>query len=458
MYRTLDPSTGELLQRYETATEDEISAALRTVGKAFAKQRASSFEQRGGLLERIADKLEQKAAEYGELMALEMGKPLAQGIAEAQKCAWVCRYYADNAERLLATEERSSDGSDAYVRFDPIGAVLAIMPWNFPFWQLFRFAVPAIAAGNTVLLKHAENVPGCAEAIEGIWRDAGAPDGLVANLRVEVDRVADVIRDPAVRAVTFTGSARGGRAVAECAGAALKKTVLELGGSDPYVVLEDADVERAADTCVTARMVNGGQTCVAAKRLIVVDAVRDEFTARVVERMRERRFGAPTAEPPPHLGPMARADLRDALHRQVTESVAAGAALRLGGEIPEGPGFYYPPTVLADVPRDAPAFREETFGPVAAIVPVRDEAEAIERANESPYGLGGAVFTRDTERGERIARDRIQVGCCVVNDFVRSDPRLPFGGIKDSGWGRELSEFGLREFVNVKTVVVGRPD
>jgi succinate-semialdehyde dehydrogenase/glutarate-semialdehyde dehydrogenase len=348
------------------------------------------------------------------------------------------------------------DGGDAFVAFRPLGTVLAIMPWNFPFWQVLRFAAPALMAGNAALLKHAPSVQGCAEASENLFLRAGAPEGLFANLRISEARTEGVLRDPRVAAVTFTGSTRGGRAVAAIAGSELKKSVLELGGSDPYVVLEDADVEAAALTCVTSRLINGGQSCVSAKRFIVVAPLVERFTGRVVELMRAKVPGDPLAGTDPDLGPLARPDLRDALHDQVERTVAAGARLLLGGRIPERAGSWYPPTVLADVPEGSPAHAEETFGPVAAVVPARDEDEAVRLANSSPYGLGAAVFTRDRARGERIAVERLQAGCCFVNDFVRSDPRLPFGGIKHSGYGRELAAFGIREFVNVKSVFVKR--
>lgn len=458
-FRSIDPATGKPLRDYAAHDAAEVRLRLQRAEAAAAGWAEAPVSARAETLRRAAAILRARSDEYATLMAREMGKPLPQGRAEAEKCAWACNWFADEAGRILQSRPtRSAPGTaalDGEISFAPLGCVLAIMPWNFPFWQLVRFAAPALVAGNAVLLKHAENVPGCADALESLWEEAGTPRGVFQNLRVEVDRVPGVIQDPIVRAVTFTGSTRGGRAVAACAGAALKKTVLELGGSDPYVILEDADVAMAARTCVAARMVNGGQTCVAAKRLIVVNPVREEFTEHVVAGMKALRLGAPEGVPAPDLGPLARADLRDALQDQVDRSVADGARLLLGGAIPTGPGFFYPPTVLTDVSPGTAAFREETFGPVAAIVPAADEEAAIQLANDSTFGLGAAVFTRDRKRGEHIAHQRLQAGSCTVNDFVRSDPRLPFGGIKDSGWGRELSEFGLLEFVNVKSVVVG---
>jgi len=460
---SVDPATGETFEEHHEHDHGELTLRLDLATEAARKWADTPVENRVAVLRAAARLLRERAGDHAAVMAREMGKPLPQGRAESEKCAAVCDWFADHAVAMLRPRDvppaPGADGGPLHeqVVFAPIGPVLAIMPWNFPFWQAFRFAAPAVAAGNVVLLKHAESVQGCARAIEELLRSAEAPAGVLQNLAIGVSRVGDVIRHPAVTAVTFTGSVRGGRAVAEAAGGAVKKTVLELGGSDPYVVLADADLEHAARTCVTARLVNGGQTCVAAKRFVVVDTVRAEFTRRVVEEMRSRTVGDPRSEPPPDLGPLARGDLRDALHAQVEGSVARGARKLVGGEIPSGPGFFYPPTVLADVREGMPAYHEETFGPVAAILPARDEDDAIRIANDTSFGLGAAVFTRDLERGERIARERLQAGFCAVNDFVRSDPRLPFGGIKESGWGRELSEFGLREFVNVKTVVVGAP-
>jgi len=382
-----------------------------------------------------------------------MGKLIPQGIAEVEKCAWVCDYFADNAERFLAPEEVPTEFLRSYVAFQPLGCILAIMPWNFPFWQVFRFGAAALMAGNTIVLKHAPNVTTTALALEGLFREAGFPEGVFQILLTPVERVPAVIEHPAIAAVTFTGSTRAGRIVAAQAGAALKKTVLELGGSDPYIVLEDADLEATVETCVAARLINSGQSCIAAKRFIVLESIREAFEEAFVEAMRQQVMGAPS-DRSATLGPLARQDLRDTLHQQVQTSLERGARLLLGGDIPSLPGWFYPPTVLTDVRPGMPVFDEETFGPVAAIVPARDEREAIALANASAYGLGAAVFTQDRERGERIAREALQAGSCFVNTFVRSDPRLPFGGIKQSGWGRELAIYGIREFVNIKTVCV----
>jgi len=448
-FTTLNPSTGQPLRTYAALSESELARAVETAEARFGEWSATELASRAERLRAAAALLRAGREKYARLMAEEMGKPLDQGGAEIDKCALVCEHYAEHAAAYLAREGTREE----YVAFRPLGVVLAVMPWNFPFWQVLRFAAPALMAGNAVLLKHAENVLGCAEAIEALLARAGFPAGLFRWIPVEIERVPALIRQPAVRAVTLTGSPRAGRAVAAAAGAALKKTVLELGGSDPYVVLADADVALAARACVTARMINGGQTCVAAKRFIVVDAVREEFTRRVVSAMGDLRWGDPLSGPV-DLGPLARVDLRDALHDQVRRSLAAGATCALGGEVPAGPGAFYPPTVLLDVRPGAAAFDEETFGPVACVVPARDEQQALELANASSYGLGAAIFTRDTARGEYLARERLEAGVCAVNDFVRSDPRLPFGGVKDSGYGRELGGFGIREFTNVKTVTV----
>jgi succinate-semialdehyde dehydrogenase/glutarate-semialdehyde dehydrogenase len=383
-------------------------------------------------------------------MALEMGKPIVQGEAEVDKCALTCDYYAEHAEAFLAPQPRQTDATKSYVRFDPLGPVLAVMPWNFPFWQVFRFAAPALMAGNAAILKHASNVPRCALQIEAVFREAGFPRGLFATVLVGSAAVAGLIADPRIVAVTLTGSEHAGRQVAERAGRELKKTVLELGGSDPFIVLADADVAAAARTAADARLVNSGQSCIAAKRFIVVEPVADAFTARFADELRARRLGDPLARDT-QVGPQARVDLRDDLHRQVEESVKRGARLVLGGEVPAGRGAFYPPTLLSAVDKGMPAFDEETFGPVAAVIRAKDEADAIRLANDSDFGLGAALWTQDGTRAEQLAA-RIEAGAVFVNGLVKSDPRLPFGGVKRSGYGRELSEYGIREFVNIKSV------
>ena len=403
-------------------------------------------------MKKAAAILRERKPDLAQLMAAEMGKPLKQGTAEVEKCAWVCDYYAASAEAHLAPEVVKTEAARSYVAFEPLGVVLAIMPWNFPFWQVFRFAAPSLMAGNVGVLKHASNVPGCALAIQEIFLQAGFPEGAFRTLLIGSEHVKGLIENPHVRAVTLTGSTPAGKAVAAQAGGVLKKTVLELGGSDAYLVLEDADLETAAETCVNSRLINAGQSCIAAKRFIVVEPVFDAFTARFVALMRGKKMGDPLADGT-DLGPQARHDLRDGLHKQVLASIEQGATLLLGGTIPPGAGAYYPPTVLTDVKPGMPAYEEELFGPVAALLRAKDEADAVRIANDSVFGLGAAVFTRDTARGERVAR-AIEAGATFVNSLVASDPRLPFGGIKESGYGRELGVFGIREFVNVKTVYV----
>jgi len=452
-FESINPATGESIRTWDVMTREHTEELLDGAVAAQRAWRESEWSRRTAALRKAAELLERDKEKHACLMTSEMGKPIGEARSEAEKCAWLCRYYADNAERFLQPQPVETDYAASYVAFEPLGVVLAIMPWNFPYWQVFRFAVPALAAGNGGLLKHAPNVQGCADAIESLFHEAGIPEELFRVLRIEESAVADIIGDSRVAAVTLTGSVRAGRSVAQAAGAALKKTVLELGGSDGYVVLADADLDAALDQCVRGRLLNSGQSCIAAKRFIVVDAVREEFTRRLLERMKQVRMGDPMNEDS-DIGPLARPDLRVNLHRQVTESVQHGARCLLGGEIPEGRGSYYPVTVLADVGPGMPAYEEELFGPVAAVLAAKDEADALRIANDTEYGLGAAIFTGDAKHGEQVARDSLRAGSAFVNLFVRSDPRLPFGGIKSSGYGRELSEFGIREFVNVKTVVV----
>jgi succinate-semialdehyde dehydrogenase / glutarate-semialdehyde dehydrogenase len=452
-FQTINPTTGAVVATYETVSPEARQTIIAGAHQAHVVWRHVSFRDRAALMRRAAEVLRENAADYARLMAEEMGKPIRDGVAEIQKCAGGCDYYAENAERILAPEPVATEARKSYVAFNPIGVVLAVMPWNFPFWQVFRFAAPGLMAGNAGLLKHASNVPACALAIEQVFREAGFPENLFRTLLIPTQDVNAVIEHPLVRAVTLTGSGPAGRAVASKAGAMLKKTVLELGGSDPYLVLEDADLEQAAALCARGRLLNNGQSCIAAKRFIVVDKVRSRFEALFVERMGAVKYGDPLNEQT-ELGPLARHDLRDALHDQVQRSIALGARCLLGGRIPDHRGAYYPPTVLTDLRKGMPAYEEELFGPVASVIPVKDEEEAIAAANESVFGLGGAVLTKDLERGERIARDRIESGSVYVNEVVRSDARLPFGGVKESGYGRELSGYGIKEFVNIKSVYV----
>jgi succinate-semialdehyde dehydrogenase / glutarate-semialdehyde dehydrogenase len=447
---SINPATGEVLGTLSEHTPAEVERILAATERAFVQWRTCPFVERADRMREVARLLRAKRRDYAQVMALEMGKPVTQGEAEVEKCALAVDFYAEHAERFLADQPRATEASRSWIRFDPLGPVLAVMPWNFPFWQVFRFAAPALMAGNAALLKHASNVPRCALEIEQLFRAAGFPESLFSTVLVGAARVPALIADPRVRAVTLTGSDRAGSEVGEKAGRELKKTVLELGGSDPFIVLEDADLDAAARTAASARLVNSGQSCIAAKRFVVVQAVADAFLERFVAEMRSRKMGDPLARDT-EVGPQARRDLRDGLHRQLEASVTRGARILLGGRVPDGPGAFYPPTVLAAVEPGMPVFDEETFGPVAAVIRARDEAEAIAIANASPFGLGASLWTRDRGRAERIV-SRIEAGSVFVNALVRSDPRLPFGGIKRSGYGRELSEYGIREFVNVKTI------
>ena len=449
---SVNPATGEEIKRYETFSEAEVDRCLDHSAAAFERLRRTSFDERAGWMRAAAEILESRKQAFGELMTREMGKPLAQSVAEIEKCAWVCRYYADEAERFLRDEPAGTDAVRSYVAFQPLGPVLAVMPWNFPFWQVFRFAAPALMAGNTGLLKHASNVTGCGRAIAEVFAGTGFPEHAFQTLQIGSDAVEAVIADGRVRAATLTGSEGAGRAVGAAAGRAIKPSVLELGGSDPFIVLADADLDRAVEIGVKARMQNTGQSCIAAKRFIVEAPVFDAFAERYTERVAALRVGDPLGDV--DAGPLARADLRDEVHGQVQRALKEGATLLTGGEYLDGPGFFYAPTVLADVTPGTVAFTEEIFGPAASLVRARDVDHAVELANDSPFGLGGAVFTEDRAKGESVAL-RLEVGCAFVNEMVKSDPRLPFGGVKASGYGRELSGFGIRAFVNVKAVWVG---
>jgi succinate-semialdehyde dehydrogenase / glutarate-semialdehyde dehydrogenase len=453
--RSINPATGATNGEYGEMSSEEVATVLAHANHAFQEWRRRSISDRALPMRAAGRLLRERARQYARLMAEEMGKPVNEGVAECEKCALTCDYYADNTERFLAPEMVSTgaEGARSFVAFQPLGVVLAVMPWNFPFWQVMRFAAPALMAGNAAVLKHSANVPGCAVALESLLKEAGFPRDLFRPLMIGSDAVAAVIESPHVRAVTLTGSGPAGRAVARKAGEMLKKTVLELGGSDAYLVLEDADLELAATVSAKGRLINSGQSCIAAKRFVVVESVRSEFEGLLVEKMQAARVGDPTDERT-EIGPMARHDLRDQLHKQVQDSIAGGARCLCGGHVPDDPGAYYPPTVLTDVQLGMPAYEEELFGPVAAVIPVESEAGAIETANDSVFGLGGGVFTRDLERGERLAVEEIEAGSVFVNDAVRSDPKLPFGGVKESGYGRELSHFGIREFVNIKSIVV----
>ncbi len=451
--QTINPATGANGRAYPVTSDDDVARAIDAADAAFRDWRDVAFADRAALIRKAAQLLRTRSDAFAKLISEEMGKVVREGQAEIEKCAMTCEYYADNAESFLARMPVAIDKRPAFVTFRPLGVVLAVMPWNFPFWQVVRFAAPALMAGNAALLKHASNVPGCALALEQLFADAGFPNGLFRALLIPSSRVSPIIEDRRVAAVTLTGSTEAGRAVAKKAGEMLKKTVLELGGSDAYLILEDADIDAAAVTCAKSRLLNAGQSCIAAKRFIVIESVRERFEEKLIAEMAKVTFGDPLLDTT-GIGPLARHDLRDQVHDQVTRSIAAGATLRLGGVIPANAGAFYPPTVLTGVRRGAAAFHEEVFGPVAPIISARDEGEAIAIANDSLFGLGAAVFTKDTARGERIAAEKLEAGVCYVNELVRSDPRLPFGGVKESGYGRELSAFGIREFVNIKSVLV----
>ncbi|MCX7909006.1 MAG: NAD-dependent succinate-semialdehyde dehydrogenase [Ignavibacteria bacterium] len=450
---TINPSTEEVLNEYEELTETEIQRKIEISTKRFKDWSWTPISKRCELLMNVSNVLLASKEKLARLITLEMGKPLRQSYAEIEKCAWVCRYYAENAEIQLSDIEIPTEMTDSYVTFQPLGPILAIMPWNFPFWQVFRFLAPNLAAGNTALLKHSRNTMGCAIEIENTLLQAGFPEGVFQNLVISSDKVAKIIEDPTVKGVTLTGSTPVGKDVAKLSGSNLKKTVLELGGSDPYVVLKDADLDRTVETCVNARLINNGQSCIAAKRFIVERPIFEEFVARFIKIISQKKLGNPLDDDT-EVGPLAREDLRFELANQVKRSVEIGDRLVLGGRVPQQKGFYYEPTVILVNNTDSPVFKEETFGPVAAIISAEDEEMAIELANMTDFGLGAAIFTSDIEKGNFIAKTKLQAGCCFVNDFVKSDPRLPFGGIKDSGYGRELSVFGIREFVNIKTVCV----
>jgi succinate-semialdehyde dehydrogenase/glutarate-semialdehyde dehydrogenase len=450
-FRATNPATGEQGPLYRGHTPGEARQIATLASLAFGDWRKTSFELRAGLMGRAAALLRERADRYALLMAREMGKPISAGRVEIEKCADHIEHFAAQAHRYLAAEPVDLPGEKAFVTFNPLGVILAVMPWNFPFWQVVRFAAPALMAGNTALLKHASNVPGSALAIEELFRDAGFPEHVFRTLLIPSGGVKALIEDPAVAAVTLTGSVAAGRSVATQAGAVLKKCVLELGGSDPYLVLADADVADAARICAAARMVNGGQSCIAGKRFIVDRRILAAFETALVEEMGRFEMRDPLDEES-GFGPMVSVPARDQIHDQVLASVRGGARLLLGGEIPARPGAWYPPTVLTDVRPGLPAHDEEIFGPVAAIIAAQDEADAIRIANDSEFGLGSGVLTADLARGERIAAEALEAGTSFVNGNVRSYSRMPFGGVKNSGYGRECSAYGIREFVNIKSV------
>lgn len=451
--KSINPYDGSLIANYDQVSADELERLLDMSVNQWCEWRAVPFGKKQSLLLRLAELLRERKELLASIITCEVGKLISESKAEIEKCAWVCEYYAENAQRFLYPEEIITEYNKAQIQYHSIGTVLAIMPWNFPFWQVFRFAAPTLMAGNVGILKHASNVSGCSLAIEGLFRDAGYPDGTFISLLLKGSETVKVIEDKRIAAVTITGSTAAGKAVAEAAGRTLKKTVLELGGSDPYIILEDADIDLAVEKCVAGRLLNAGQSCIGAKRFIVTDAIYDKFIPAFVSKMQEAKMGDPFVEETT-LAPLANKSFREDLHFQVEKSIEMGAELLTGGAIPKGEGAFYPPTVLVNVKKGMPAYNQELFGPVASVIKVANEDEAIEVANDTVFGLGAAIFTRDLKRGERIASESIKAGAVFVNDFVKSDPRLPFGGVKESGYGRELSVYGIREFTNIKTIVV----
>lgn len=451
--QSINPYTGEVVNFYAGHQPDQVNFLIEEVDQAWYLWKKTGFPERQKLMLKLADLLEEREKSLADLITQEMGKINREAIGEIRKCAWVCRYYAGHAETFLKNETIQTEASESYLSYQPIGTVLAVMPWNFPFWQVFRFLAPALMAGNTGILKHASNVPGCAMAIEQLVADAGFPKNVFRTILVGGSAVKMVIDHPKIKAVTLTGSTPAGKAVASAAGFALKKTVLELGGSDPYLILEDADIREAARLCVASRLLNAGQSCIGAKRFIVLEKVYEAFKTEFVNLMQQATFGDPMEEGTT-IGPLARKDLRDELHQQVMSSVGQGANILCGGYLPAGDHAFYPPTVLENVRPGMPAYHEELFGPVASLFHVKNEEEALLLANDTVFGLGAGIFTSDLEKGKTLAEKGLEAGCVFVNDFVKSDPRLPFGGVKESGYGRELSTIGIREFVNLKTIVV----
>jgi succinate-semialdehyde dehydrogenase/glutarate-semialdehyde dehydrogenase len=451
--KSINPFNGKTIKTYKEHSPKEIDKKIIQTHKTWLAWKEIDIEDRSVLMMNLAKILNAKKEQLAKLMTVEMGKPILAGIAEAEKCAKVCEYYAENSKEFLKDQIIKTNASKSFVAFEPIGVVLAIMPWNFPFWQVFRFLAPNLMAGNCGILKHASNVSGCALAIEEMVLEAGFPKYTFQTLLVSGKKINPIIENPLIKAITLTGSTAAGKNVAEKAGSVLKKCVLELGGSDPYIILEDADLEQAAEACVNSRMINNGQSCIAAKRFIVVKSIEKDFIKLFKQKMESKLMGNPI-DKKIELGPQARTDLRDELHEQVKKSVKKGAKCILGGEIPKGKGAFYPATILTNVKKGMPAYDDELFGPVASIITVKDEREAIEVANDSVFGLGSAIFTKDVKKGEKIAKYQLQAGSAFVNEFVKSDPRLPFGGINQSGFGRELSSFGIHEFVNIKTIYI----
>ncbi|TMM31201.1 NAD-dependent succinate-semialdehyde dehydrogenase [Polaribacter aestuariivivens] len=447
---TINPATEEEIKSYERISSKEAKEKVAKANETYKTWKKTSFEERSKLMNKLATIFEENVEEYAQLTTQEMGKIIKQSRSEIEKCAKICRYYADNIEELLADQTVETEAQKSYVTFQPLGVTLAVMPWNFPFYQVIRFAAPAVMTGNTGVLKHASNVQGCAFALEDAFKKAGFPQGVFTNLNLDSKDIKEIIEDENIVAVTLTGSEPAGRSVAKIAGENLKKTVLELGGSDAYIILEDADLEKATDLATYGRLQNNGQTCIAAKRFIVLEDIYDDFLKLFTKKMKDAKMGEPTNEDV-YYGPMARVDLRDELHEQVEKTIKQGGKLVLGGKIPNRKGAYYPATILADLKAGMTGFDEELFGPVASVIKAKNEEEAIELANNSSFGLGSGVITGNSKRGEKVAL-QLEAGNSFVNKLVASDPRLPFGGIKNSGYGRELSGYGIREFVNTKSI------
>ena len=453
MMQSINPFDNKLLNTFEEFTSEKIDSIIHESYQAFLGWKETDLSYRSELLFNVAKRLKARREADARLMTMEMGKPISQSLAEVDKCAFLSEYYANNGAEFLKDKYIEADSSSSYISFQPLGIILGVMPWNFPYWQVFRFALPTLLAGNVCLLKHAPNVTGCALAIEKIFEESGFPKNIFRTLVIETNLVENILSNDHVKAVSLTGGTKAGKSIASLAGKYLKKSLLELGGSDPYIILEDADLESAVKNSIFSRLINSGQSCIAAKRFIIVKNVYEKFENIFVDEMKKVVMGNPLDEKTT-LGPQARIDLRDQLHKQVIDSIHAGAELILGGEIPNLEGAFYPPTILRNVKKGMPAYDDEMFGPVAALIIAEDEDDAIRIANDSVYGLGAAVFTENLEKGNLIARTKLNAGLCFVNTFVKSDPRLPFGGINQSGYGRELSEFGLHEFVNLKTVVI----
>ncbi len=454
LLKSINPASGEIIREYPESQWEEIDNIIRDVRQAFKSWRKTKIQERIDHVKNLAKLMEIKKEGLAFTITIEMGKPIAEARAEIDKCIWLCNYYCENIDNFLKPQLVETEASESYISFQPLGVILAIMPWNFPFWQVFRCAIPSILAGNTMVLKHASNVPGCAIAIEDLFLESDFPSDIFRSILTSNRKVERIITNKRIAALTLTGSTKAGQAVAQTAGAYLKKCVLELGGSDPYLILDDADLKLAVEACVNGRLINTGQSCIGAKRFIVTEKIYNDFEEKFVKEMKSATMGDPFNEFN-QLGPLARGNIREDLLSQVNKSVSLGASLLCGGEIDyDIDGFYYPATVLSNVQTGMPAYNQELFGPVASLIKVKDEQEAIKVANDTSFGLGAAVFTSDIEKGKYIAELELEAGCCFVNDFVKSDPRLPFGGVKESGYGRELSVFGLHEFVNVKSVYI----